>query len=683
MAASCICRNQVIDYEGNAYRLVELLANRNWMMESMSDRARCFIPHDELINRYARGEIKLRVADLQVEAIEDKLRLATDPPLRLSRKNRKVIKKNIMLPNGDERSPEQQRRLRLSEALKKARLAEFASQYPLGSAIQEEAIRQEWPAIFGESAPNKLPSTSTLWRHLKKLSESGGDRRALIPMHHLKGRRKSSVPERIAYLISDVVEELYLKPLKRTVRETYDEVRRRVAAVNATPGGEQFKQPSMQKVRDYIEEIPAFDKHASRYGLPAAIKKFRARLSEVFASRPLERVELDATRLDLIAIDENGVTLGRPWLTVCIDVRTKCILGYCLTYEPPSLASLFECLKNALLPKDPELLKALGVVNPWPCYGAWQRLVMDNAFENHSTALNVLGSLWGLEISFCPRRKPWYKPSVERFMRTFNGQACHTVPGTTFSNIAERGDYNSKEEAVLNWQLIEQLVAQWINDVYHQRPHRTLGVSPMAAWKSLVRIDELLLPCDARSVVQVCRVPEIRRLTHKGIESDGLAWNSEDLREMRKEIAADLEVRVFFNRMNLGYVGVEHPVRRHIAEVRAINFDYANNLTLYQHETMRQFAKTNGIEDDVPGYLLAQARIRDMVSEAMRIKGYSLPPPAARFLVGNGARETPVSDQTSQAPPLSSHGEGQGAPSTEEFELEGADDDGVSSEWVS
>jgi putative transposase len=329
MVASCIRRNQVVDYGGNVYRLVELLANQGWLMESMFDGTRCVMPHDELICRYARGEITLRVGSEQAGTIERKLRLATDPPFKLSRKKGVGIKKNIKLPNGDERSPEQQRRVRFIEASKKAKLAEFASQYPLGSAIQEDAIREIWPSLFGEVAPDKLPSASTIWRHMEKLSKAGGDHRALIPMHHLKGRRKAVIPDEIEDLITEAIEEIYLTTLKKTVRETFDEVKLRVLALNAVTVGGRFEIPSMQKIRERIEEISAFDRHAARYGLPAAIKKFRARLSEVFASRPLERVELDATRLDLIAIDENGVTLGRPWLTVCIDARTKCILGYC------------------------------------------------------------------------------------------------------------------------------------------------------------------------------------------------------------------------------------------------------------------------------------------------------------------------------------------------------------------
>ena len=40
--------------------------------------------------------------------------------------------------------------------------------------------------------------------------------------------------------------------------------------------------------------------------------------------RPLERVECDDTKLDLMVIDtETRLPLGRPWLTRMIDVWTK------------------------------------------------------------------------------------------------------------------------------------------------------------------------------------------------------------------------------------------------------------------------------------------------------------------------------------------------------------------------
>jgi putative transposase len=160
---------------------------------------------------------------------------------------------------------------------------------------------------------------------------------------------------------------------------------------------------------------------------------------------------------------------------------------------------------------------------------------------------------------------------------------------------------------------------------------------------ALQKEDHILVPCDVSDIEQVCRVPEIRRLTHKGIESLGLYWNSDKLTSMRYEVGAEVDVRVFFNRMNLGVVGVEHPKTREIVEVRALAFEYADNLTLFQHKVTRKFAARfrQSREENVLDWIDAQKRILEIIEQASLARGYCLPKGASRFLLGNGKRELP------------------------------------------
>jgi putative transposase len=59
------------------------------------------------------------------------------------------------------------------------------------------------------------------------------------------------------------------------------------------------------------------------------------------ASRALERVEIDHTLVDTHIVDaKDRGPLGRPWLTIAIDVATRVVLGFCLTLESPSRLSV-------------------------------------------------------------------------------------------------------------------------------------------------------------------------------------------------------------------------------------------------------------------------------------------------------------------------------------------------------
>jgi putative transposase len=55
-------------------------------------------------------------------------------------------------------------------------------------------------------------------------------------------------------------------------------------------------------------------------------------------------------------------------------------------------------------------------------------------------------------------------------------------PGTTFSNVAEKGDYPSEKTSALTLVELERWLALQIVGVYHQNVHSTILKPPAAAW---------------------------------------------------------------------------------------------------------------------------------------------------------------------------------------------------------
>lgn len=60
--------------------------------------------------------------------------------------------------------------------------------------------------------------------------------------------------------------------------------------------------------------------------------------------------------------------------------------------------------------------------------------------------------------------------------------AIHLLPGTTFSNVADKGDYPSEKTAALTLAELEIFIALQIAGVYHQSVHSALHRSPIQAW---------------------------------------------------------------------------------------------------------------------------------------------------------------------------------------------------------
>lgn len=128
---------------------------------------------------------------------------------------------------------------------------------------------------------------------------------------------------------------------------------------NRTTVGLRVLSVSYETVRKIWNEQDASELTRRRHGRVVAEKKHAPRVAGVRTVRPLERVEIDNFLLDVhVLCPKTGVRLGRPWLTLAIDHYSGMVLGYHLSFAPPSSASLLAALRHAILPKRPIALEA-------------------------------------------------------------------------------------------------------------------------------------------------------------------------------------------------------------------------------------------------------------------------------------------------------------------------------------
>jgi putative transposase len=64
---------------------------------------------------------------------------------------------------------------------------------------------------------------------------------------------------------------------------------------------------------------------------------------------------------------------------------------------------------------------------------------------------------------------------------------AQSLPGTTFSNVQERGDYDSEGRAVMTLAEFENWFTTFVTKVYHQRPHYGIGrVPPVKLYEQFI-----------------------------------------------------------------------------------------------------------------------------------------------------------------------------------------------------
>jgi putative transposase len=380
--------------------------------------------------------------------------------------------------------------------------------------------------------------------------------------------------------------------------------------------------PTRRLITRMIASIPAFDKHSARYGHDAAVKEFRSVLGHPVAQAPLERAEIDHTLLDLMVVDDQtGLPLGRPSVTACIDCYTRCILGIYIGFNPPSYQSVAACLKDCFLPKIHLKRDHPGIVNEWPAYGVMRNLVVDGGLEFYSASLEQVCLSLNINWVAAPRRTAWFKGKIERFLGTMNRAVAHGVPGTTFSDIFEKGDYNPAQHAVITLSTLRKVVRMWIADVYHQQIHRSLQTTPSKMWTSSIKPEDIRLPDETTQLDVVMGRMESRSLTHKGIEFEGLFYNSPELTELRRKEGANLAVEIRVNENDIGSIYVLSPKTSKAYSVPALDPDYAGGISLWQHKVIKNYQRQHSDTDHgVDGWLQAKNEISHLIDESLELK---------------------------------------------------------------
>lgn len=196
------------------------------------------------------------------------------------------------------------------------------------------------------------------------------------------------------------------------------------------------------------------------------------------AEYPLHIVQMDQTKADLLIVDSvDRQEAQRPWLTFAIDLYSRCIVGYHVSVEAPSATPVAICLASVAEDKR-KILEKHKIDADWPISGKPAILHTDNGKEFKSKALRAGCLLHGIEIQYRPVARPHYGGVVERVMRTFMAKIHDEIPGTTRSNIKERGKYPAGKLACMTRDEFEEWLLWAIAD-YHASVHRSLGEPPI------------------------------------------------------------------------------------------------------------------------------------------------------------------------------------------------------------
>lgn len=353
---------------------------------------------------------------------------------------------------------------------------------------------------------------------------------ALIPFKRGWRTGRYRISEASEGIIRKVIEDFYLKPERPSDQKVVREVHR-------ICDERHIERPSATAIRARINRIPERERLRRRGQAELARNRFHPTPGKFpGADYPLAAVQVDHTRVNVMLVDDiHRKPIDRPWVTVAIDVFSRMTVGYYLSFDAPSTTSVCMCLSHAMLPKD-EWLLLHGIEGSWPVWGRPTKVHVDNGPDFRSNSLRQSCEMYGIGLEFRPVEQPRYGGHIERLQGTLLRE-IHDLPGSTFSSVEERGEYDSEKHAVMTKDEFEKLFIDLICNTYHRRKHSALGMPPIRMWEMGIfggpGIQGTGLPqrpADRFTVVLDFLPSYSRTVQTDGVSLDGLRYYAEALR---------------------------------------------------------------------------------------------------------------------------------------------------------
>jgi len=321
-------------------------------------------------------------------------------------------------------------------------------------------------------------SVSTIYRWIKRFEETGLVSSLLRSARSDKGVLR--LDRELEEIIDKWIRKSYLVEERSTVAKLHGDIKVECEELGINP-------PHINTIHQRIRDIDEEERQRKRYGPRIAKQNLRPiRGSFPTTDVPNSVVQIDHTPVDVIVVDESDrLPIGRPYLTMSIDVHTRMIGGFLFSLDPPSANSAALCIAHAVSQKG-YWLAARDIPAEWPVYGLMQKIHVDNAKEFKGLALQRGCDEYGIILEYRPRRQPNYGPHIERAFRTFMTRA-HDIPGTTFSNTLQKLDYDSEGKACMTLKELELWFTIFVVYVYHNEKHAGINnFSPLNFYNQCV-----------------------------------------------------------------------------------------------------------------------------------------------------------------------------------------------------
>ena len=311
-------------------------------------------------------------------------------------------------------------------------------------------------------------------------------------------------------------------------------------------------------------------------------------------SGALSVVQMDHTLADVIIVDPfERRPIGRPWLTLALDVHTRMVLGMLLSLEAPSSLSVALTLEHAVFPKQVWAQK-LGIeAEGWSGFGLPRILHLDNGADFRARALVRGCELYGIDLNYRPVATPRFGGHIERMIGTMMGKV-RLLPGATMSRTLRGRPKRVERSARFTLADLTIYLARQVG-IYHHSAHSTLDGTPASAWEQAMKRGKSWavphVPADSQDFLVRFLPSVMRTVNREGVRMFALRYQSHELEQL---IAPGKPRFVRYDPRDLSKIFVEDDDRRPLAVPLSDRHWPAMSLWEWQETRRHRMAGSHG-----------------------------------------------------------------------------------------
>lgn len=488
------------------------------------------------------------------------------------------------------------------------------------------------------------PCNSTVRRWYGKVS---GDLAQLHELFSRSGRcsRASRLKPEVERVIDEALER-YISNRGYKIADVRADVVTKLREVNKEREAAGFSPldiPSKETIRRRVNETYNKENYARKYGDNAARRKFEGGGTSVNASRILHIGLMDDTVVDLVTCldGDRGIIAGRPYLTILLDLYSRCVLGYAVSFIPPTTQKAADLVGKSAAgqtkqigratynPSDPAMRAAVSLqcvkaandpktkvradrLARFPALatlsGRFDEIHTDNGVNYVSPSFTGALADIGVSHVIMPVKKPTYKAVIERWFRSFNTYLIDKLPGSTLDpSLLRKLGIDPQNGACVTITELHQLIEEFLF-LYHVSYHSGIDGIPIQRWERSAQIHGRQKIENVRdlAIAAGATVNKKRITANGGVRMFGLTWKGKNLSRVinalvakephraRLSATASVTTNIKYNPENLLHVHAQ--CGSEWLELECTQPEYAENLTLWQHKQTVHWAKNQHLE---------------------------------------------------------------------------------------